>query len=113
MSEQTKALFEKLPEKEKAKMTETFNKELEQYKKKKEEYEAKYGKIEKEKKSSNANKIDKKEIKILQEEIKNLKIPERPKKPMSSYFLFRSDVYDKVKDQNKNASIGEIAKIIG
>lgn len=38
--------------------------------------------------------------------------PAPPKRPLSAFFLFREEVYDKVKSENPSAKITELTKII-
>lgn len=38
--------------------------------------------------------------------------PPAPKRALSAFFLYRGEVYDKVKTENPNAKITEITKII-
>jgi hypothetical protein len=38
--------------------------------------------------------------------------PEPPKKALSSFFLYRKEVYEKVKGENPDAKITELTKII-
>lgn len=38
--------------------------------------------------------------------------PAPPKRPLSAFFLFREEVYDKVKSDNPSAKITELTKII-
>ena len=44
---------------------------------------------------------------------KKVKDPNAPKRPMSAYFLFMNSVRPEVRKDNPEATIGEIAKIIG
>lgn len=39
-------------------------------------------------------------------------LPPAPKRALSAFFLYRGEVYDKVKAENPNAKITEITKII-
>ncbi len=38
--------------------------------------------------------------------------PPAPKRALSAFFLFRGEVYDKVRSENPNSKITEITKII-
>jgi len=39
-------------------------------------------------------------------------IPQAPKRPLSAFFLFKQDVYEKTKAENPGAKITELTKII-
>ncbi len=38
--------------------------------------------------------------------------PAPPKKPLSAFFLYRGEVYDKVRDENPTYKITELTKLI-
>ena len=44
---------------------------------------------------------------------KKVKDPNKPKRPMSAYFLFMNSVRPEVRKDNPDATIGEVAKIMG
>ena len=44
---------------------------------------------------------------------KKVKDPNKPKRPMSAYFLFMNSVRPEVRKDNPEATIGEVAKIMG
>merc|ERR1712129_368535 len=44
---------------------------------------------------------------------KKVKDPNAPKRPMSAYFLFMNSVRPEVRKENPEATIGDIAKIMG
>ena len=57
------------------------------------EYTDKYGdQLKKEKKDKDAKNNDRKMKQKMQKEIDDLKIPQRTKRPLTSYFLYRQEV---------------------
>lgn len=44
---------------------------------------------------------------------KKEKDPNAPKRPLSAYMYFSSDMRNSVKDQNPDATFGELGKILG
>ena len=48
----------------------------------------------------------------MQKEIDNLKIPQRPKRPLTTYFLYKKDVESQVKEQNPDKTYMELTQII-
>lgn len=76
-------------------------------------YEQKYGKIIKEKKSIPLDKDSSKEVAALEKQIQDLKLPERPKKPLTQFFLYKDQKIEELKKQNPTLKYAELLKMIG
>jgi hypothetical protein len=81
-------MYSKLDEKKKQVYSDAYNKDKLVYEKKITEYEAKYGKIPKKERKSKGPQ-DSKEAKEILKQIKDIGLPEKPKKGLTAFFCFR------------------------
>ena len=69
----------------------------------------KYGDQIKQQKKEKSKQINEKKLKAeMQKEIDDLKIPQRPKRPLTSYFLYRKEVEPQVKNDHPDKSYMEL-----
>ena len=92
--------YKGLPDKERQYYDGEYQKKKDQFDVEIAQYEAKYGKVERQnKKEGNhgmgkLSRSQKEEINKLKDQIQELDLPDKPKKPMSAFFLYKQKVND-------------------
>lgn len=106
-------MYKNLSDKEREPYENEAQKLKDKYEQERTKYEAKYGKIQKVQKGkmesiTNLNKAQKQQIEDLQKQIKDLQLPEKPKKALSAFFLYKAKVQDQIAAKNPDLKITDI-----